>query len=79
MSDGRGARILVADDVLENVRLLEAVLTSRGHDVVSASDAWETLARLGCDTVRGYYLSRPLLADALELHRTEPAGRAVAL
>jgi adenylate cyclase len=33
-----GARILVVDDVPENVRLLEAVLTSRGYDVVSATD-----------------------------------------
>ena len=30
------ARILVVDDVPENVRLLEAVLASRGYDVVSA-------------------------------------------
>jgi diguanylate cyclase (GGDEF)-like protein/PAS domain S-box-containing protein len=26
---------------------------------------WELLARLGCDTIQGYYLSRPLPADAL--------------
>jgi adenylate cyclase len=32
------ARILVVDDVPENVRLLEAVLTPHGYDVVSASD-----------------------------------------
>jgi CheY-like chemotaxis protein len=32
------ARILVVDDVPENVRLLEAVLTSRAYDVVSATD-----------------------------------------
>ena len=32
------ARILVVDDVPENVRLLEAVLVSRGYDVVSATD-----------------------------------------
>jgi DNA-binding response OmpR family regulator len=32
------ARILVVDDVAENVRLLEAVLTPRGYDVVSATD-----------------------------------------
>jgi adenylate cyclase len=38
MSDGLGAKILVVDDVVENVRLLEAVLTSRGYDVVSASE-----------------------------------------
>ena len=31
-------RILVADDVPENVRLLEAVLVPRGYEVVSASD-----------------------------------------
>jgi adenylate cyclase len=37
MSD-RPARILVVDDVPENVRLLEAVLEAQGHDVVSATD-----------------------------------------
>jgi DNA-binding response OmpR family regulator len=36
MSDG--GRILVVDDVPENVRLLEAVLAPRGYDIVSASD-----------------------------------------
>ena len=33
------ARILVVDDVPENVRLLEAVLAPHGYDVVPASDA----------------------------------------
>lgn len=37
MSD-RGARILVVDDVAQNVRLLEAVLEAHGYDVVSATD-----------------------------------------
>ena len=32
------ARILVVDDVPENVRLLEAVLTPRGYDVLTAGD-----------------------------------------
>jgi DNA-binding response OmpR family regulator len=32
------SRILVVDDVPENIRLLEAVLTPRGYDVISASD-----------------------------------------
>jgi DNA-binding response OmpR family regulator len=32
------ARILVVDDVPQNVRLLEAVLAPRGYDVVSATD-----------------------------------------
>jgi adenylate cyclase len=47
MSDGRRAKILVVDDVLENVRLLEAVLTSRGYDVVSASDGVTALELVG--------------------------------
>jgi adenylate cyclase len=38
MSGDGGARILVVDDVPENVRLLEAVLGSRGYDVISATD-----------------------------------------
>jgi adenylate cyclase len=37
------ARILVVDDVPENVRLLEAVLASRGYDVVSATDGRSAL------------------------------------
>lgn len=36
MSDD--ARILVVDDVPQNVRLLEAVLTPRGYDVITATD-----------------------------------------
>ena len=35
--DGR-ARVLVVDDVPENLRLLEAVLTARGYDVLAATD-----------------------------------------
>ena len=38
------ARILVVDDVPENVRLLEAVLEPRGYDVVSATDGDRALA-----------------------------------
>ena len=38
MSERRRPKILVVDDVPENVRLLEAVLVPRGYDVVSASD-----------------------------------------
>jgi DNA-binding response OmpR family regulator len=43
MSGGDGARILVVDDVPENLRLLEAVLAPRGYDVVSATDAGAAL------------------------------------
>jgi adenylate cyclase len=38
MSGKGDARILVVDDVPENLRLLEAVLAPRGYDVVSAAD-----------------------------------------
>jgi CheY-like chemotaxis protein/class 3 adenylate cyclase len=41
MSDD--ARILVVDDVPQNVRLLEAVLAPRGYDVVSATDGERAL------------------------------------
>jgi adenylate cyclase len=44
MSGDGGARILVVDDVAENVRLLEAVLSSRGYEVVSATDGDTALA-----------------------------------
>src|SRR5437588_9198724 len=37
------AKILVVDDIPENVRLLEAVLVSRGYDVVSATDGLTAL------------------------------------
>jgi adenylate cyclase len=39
----RPARILVVDDVRENVRLLEAVLAPRGYDVITASDGLAAL------------------------------------
>jgi adenylate cyclase len=42
MSD-RAARILVVDDVPENVRLLEAVLEAHGYDIVSATDGQAAL------------------------------------
>jgi adenylate cyclase len=38
MSGNGRARILVVDDVAENVRLLDAVLAPQGYDVVSATD-----------------------------------------
>jgi DNA-binding response OmpR family regulator len=39
----RPAKILVVDDVPENVRLLEAVLVPRGYEVVTAHDGMEAL------------------------------------
>jgi adenylate cyclase len=47
MSGDGGARILVVDDVPENVRLLEAVLTPRGYDVVTASNGQLALELAG--------------------------------
>jgi adenylate cyclase len=38
MSGGRDARVLVVDDVPENVRLLEALLGPRGYEVITATD-----------------------------------------
>ena len=38
------AKILIVDDVAQNVRLLEAVLEPRGYDVVSATDGDRALA-----------------------------------
>ena len=46
MSD-RAARILVVDDVPENVRLLQAVLEAHGYDVVSATDGRAALELAG--------------------------------
>jgi DNA-binding response OmpR family regulator len=43
MSDGAGGRILVVDDLAQNVRLLEAFLTPHGYEVVSAGDGASAL------------------------------------
>jgi CheY-like chemotaxis protein len=37
------ARILIVDDVSQNLRLLEAVLAPRGYDVISATDGDDAL------------------------------------
>ena len=42
--DDRPPKILVVDDVPENVRLLEAVLAARGYRVLTARDGIEALA-----------------------------------
>jgi adenylate cyclase len=42
----RPPKILVVDDVPENVRLLEAVLASRGYEVVTANDGRAALERV---------------------------------
>ena len=69
------ARILVVDDVPTNVRLLEAVLVSKGYEVVSANDgetAMELVASAKPDLVLldvmmpgldGYEVCRMLRAD----------------
>jgi adenylate cyclase len=67
------ATILVVDDVPQNVRLLEAVLTPRGYTVVTATSGEEALERLeGVDLVLldvvmpgidGYEVCRRLRAD----------------
>ena len=43
MTGDGDARILVVDDVPENVRLLEAVLVSHGYEVDSAADGLTAL------------------------------------
>jgi CheY-like chemotaxis protein len=42
----RTPKILVVDDVPENVRLLEAVLASHGYEVVTANDGRAALERV---------------------------------
>ncbi|MFL5942519.1 MAG: adenylate/guanylate cyclase domain-containing protein [Gaiellaceae bacterium] len=44
MSEQKPAKILVVDDIPENVRLLEAVLAPEGYDVVTAGDGLAALA-----------------------------------
>ena len=43
MDSNGNAKILVVDDIPENVRLLEAVLVARGYDVVSATNGTAAL------------------------------------
>ena len=43
MDSSRAARILVVDDIPENVRLLEAVLVPRGYEVLTATSGEEAL------------------------------------
>jgi CheY-like chemotaxis protein/class 3 adenylate cyclase len=71
----RQPRILVVDDVPQNVRLLEAVLTSHGYSVTSASSGPEALEKVTADTpdlvlldiqmpgMNGYEVCRRLRAD----------------
>ena len=40
------ATILVVDDVVQNVRLLEAVLAPRGYTVIAATSGAQALERL---------------------------------
>jgi adenylate cyclase len=66
--NNHAARILVVDDVPENVRLLEAVLEAHGYDVVSATDGHTALE-----------LSRSASPDLvlLDVMMPEPDGYAV--
>src|SRR5439155_19965369 len=43
---GQTGRILVVDDVPENIRLLEAILAPRGYTVLAASSGQRTLDRV---------------------------------
>jgi adenylate cyclase len=49
MSVERQSRILVVDDVPQNVRLLEAVLTAHGYSVTSASSGPEALEKVAAE------------------------------
>jgi len=71
----RQPRILVVDDVPQNVRLLEAVLTSHGYSVTSASSGPEALEKVTAEQpdlvlldiqmpgMNGYEVCRRLRAD----------------
>jgi adenylate cyclase len=49
MTGDAKARILAVDDIAQNTRLLEAVLTAHGYDVASASSGAEALERVRTD------------------------------
>ena len=69
------ATILVVDDLVQNVRLLEAVLAPRGHTVIAATSGREALERLASMSVDlvlldilmpvmdGYEVCRAIRAD----------------
>jgi adenylate cyclase len=71
----RQPRILVVDDVPQNVRLLEAILTSHGYSVTSASSGPEALEKVSAELpdlllldiqmpeMNGYEVCRRLRAD----------------
>ena len=75
MNADRQPRILVVDDVPQNVRLLEAVLTSHGYSVTSASSGPEALEKVTAEQpdlvlldiqmpgMNGYEVCRRLRAD----------------
>ena len=44
MSERERPKLLVVDDIPENVRLLEAVLAPHGYDIVTAADGAEALS-----------------------------------
>ncbi len=74
------ARVLVVDDVLPNVKVLEAKLTSEYFDVITASGGEEALARVYRDSpdiilldvmmpgMNGFEVCRKIKADPLVAH-----------
>ena len=44
-------RVLVVDDQPPNVRLLEAILTPRGYDVLTASSGEQALELIGAEEI----------------------------
>lgn len=60
-----------ADDAQRLVRLVSELGTSQGMTViaegVSSREAWNLVASVGCDIAQGYFISKPLPADAFEL------------
>jgi EAL domain-containing protein (putative c-di-GMP-specific phosphodiesterase class I) len=70
----------------ENDVAIVRSITGLAHDLgltvvaegIEDRPSWDMLARLGCDVVQGYYVSRPLPAEALVqwLRRAEELPRA---
>jgi diguanylate cyclase len=68
--DGSFVRNIASDEndiaiVRSTIGLAHDLGLSVVAEGIEDRESWDVLARLGCDVVQGYYVSRPLAADAM--------------